>query len=92
MTVFRSARHIYVQVIDDMAGRTLVSASTIAKDVRDKVKAGGNKDAAKAVGDVVAERALAAGIKKLVFDRNGYKYHGRLQALADAAREKGLEF
>ncbi len=92
LTVFRSSKHIYVQVIDDMAGRTLCSSSTISKDLREKIAFGGNRDAAKAVGEDIAEKALAAGIKDIVFDRNGFRYQGRLQALADAAREKGLNF
>lgn len=92
MTVFRSAKHIYVQIVDDAGGRTLVASSTVAKDVRESLKYGGNVEAAKLVGADIAEKAKAAGISSVVFDRNGFRYHGRLQALADAAREKGLVF
>ncbi len=92
LTVFRSLKHIYAQVIDDRTGRTLVSASTLDRQVRQQVRNGGNVAAAKIVGRVVAERARAAGIERVVFDRGGYKYHGRVQALADAAREAGLQF
>ena len=92
LTVFRSSKHIYVQIIDDLDGKTLVSTSTVAKDLRDKIKFGGNAEAAKAVGVHLAEKAVAAGITQVVFDRNGFRYHGRLKALADAAREKGLVF
>jgi large subunit ribosomal protein L18 len=88
LNVYRSLNHIYVQVIDDMQGVTLVSASTVAS----KVKTGGNVAAAKEIGKLVAERAQEKGIKKVVFDRGGYLYHGRIKALADAAREAGLEF
>jgi len=92
MSVFRSLSHVYVQVIDDEAGRTLCSASTLDKELRAGVSATGNCDAAKAVGGKIAERAKAAGVSSVVFDRNGFKYHGRVKALADAAREAGLEF
>jgi large subunit ribosomal protein L18 len=92
LAVFRSLKHIYAQVIDDRTGRTLVSASTLDRQVRQQVRNGGNVAAAKVVGRVVAERARAAGIERVVFDRGGYKYHGRVQALADAAREAGLQF
>lgn len=88
LNVYRSLNHIYAQVIDDGQGVTLVSASTVAG----KIKAGGNVAAAKEVGKQVAERAQEKGIKKVVFDRGGYLYHGRIKALADAAREAGLEF
>ena len=88
LNVYRSLNHIYVQVIDDSQGATLVSAST----VQAKIKTGGNVAAAKEVGKLVAERAREKGIKKVVFDRGGYLYHGRIKALADAAREAGLEF
>lgn len=88
LNVYRSLSHIYAQVIDDSQGRTLVSASTVA----DKVKTGGNIAAAKEIGKLVAERAKEKGIKKVVYDRGGYLYHGRIRALADAAREAGLEF
>jgi large subunit ribosomal protein L18 len=86
LNVYRSLNHIYAQVIDDQAGQTLVSASTI------KMKTGGNVAAAKEIGKAVAEKAVAQGIKKVVFDRGGYLYHGRIKALADAAREAGLDF
>jgi large subunit ribosomal protein L18 len=88
LNVYRSLGHIYVQVIDDQAGETLVSASTLAL----KAKTGGNIAAAKEIGKAVAEKAVEKGIKKVVFDRGGYLYHGRIKALADAAREAGLEF
>jgi large subunit ribosomal protein L18 len=90
LVVFRSTRHIYVQVVDDAAARTLVSASTLDEGVRGSD--GDKKSLAAAVGRLVAERAKAAGIDKVVFDRGGYRYHGRIAALADAAREGGLEF
>jgi large subunit ribosomal protein L18 len=92
LTVFRSANHIYAQIIDDNSGHTLVSASTLPKDLADFDGHRGNIDAAKAVGKLIAERAKGASIEKVVFDRNGYLYHGRIQALADAAREAGLDF
>jgi len=88
LNVYRSLNHIYVQVIDDAQGQTLVSAST----VQAKIKTGGNVAAAREVGKLIAERAQEKGIKKVVFDRGGYLYHGRIKALADAARESGLEF
>ena len=88
LNVYRSLNHIYAQVIDDQSGATLVSASTLAL----KVKSGGNVAAAKEIGKAVAERAVEKGIKKVVFDRGGFLYHGRIEALADAAREAGLEF
>jgi large subunit ribosomal protein L18 len=91
LTVFRSLNHIYVQLIDDRAGRTLVAASTLEKGSK-AAAGGGNLTGAKAVGKLVAERALANGIKKVVFDRGGYLYHGRVKAVAEAAREAGLEF
>ncbi|MBM4113058.1 MAG: 50S ribosomal protein L18 [Phycisphaerae bacterium] len=90
LSVFRSLKHIYAQVIDDLSGRTLASASS--RDGAASTKAGGNVDAAKIVGRSVAERATKAGVKAVVFDRNGYRYHGRVKALADAAREGGLSF
>ena len=90
LTVHRSHKNIAVQVIDDDAGRTLVAASTRDTDVRGDVKYGGNKDAAQKLGKIIAEKALAAGIKQVKFDRGHYKYHGRIAALADAAREAGL--
>ena len=89
LAVFRSVAHIYAQVIDDVEGRTLVSASSVDKDGKTK---GGNVAAAKAIGRLVAERAKEKGVKQVVFDRGGYQYHGRIKALADAAREAGLEF
>lgn len=88
LNVYRSLNHIYAQLIDDSKGFTIASASTVA----DKIKAGGNVEAAKAVGKLVAERAVEKGVKKVVYDRGGYLYHGRVKALADAAREAGLEF
>ena len=88
LNVYRSLNHVYAQVIDDQKGETLASASTLAL----KVKAGGNVAAAKEIGKAVAEQAVKQGIKKVVFDRGGYLYHGRIKALADAAREAGLEF
>ena len=90
LVVFRSTRHIYVQVVDDASARTLVSASTLDEGVRGSD--GDKKALAAAVGKLVAERAKAAGIEQVVFDRGGYRYHGRIAALADAAREGGLEF
>lgn len=92
MSVFRSSAHIGCQLIDDLSGKTLVSASTRDQGVREQVKYGGNCDAAKSIGKLVAERALEAGIKTVHFDRGCYKYHGRVAALADAAREAGLQF
>ena len=89
LAVFRSVAHIYAQVIDDSAGKTLVSASSVDKGVRTN---GGNVAAAKTIGKLVAERAKERGIARVVFDRGGYQYHGRVKALADAAREAGLEF
>ena len=92
LSVFRSENNIYAQIIDDVAGNTLVSASTLDKAVKAECEYGGNIEAAKLVGKLVAERALEKGIKEVVFDRGGYPYHGRVQALADAAREAGLDF
>ena len=92
LCVYRSLGHIYAQVIDDQGGRTLVSASSLDKQTRGLTKGGGNVAAAKVVGKAIAERARAAGIQQVVFDRGGYKYHGRIQALANAAREAGLNF
>ncbi len=92
LTVFRSHKHMYVQLIDDGDGRTLAAASTRDKDVLGQLRYGGNKTAAQAVGKAIAERALAAGIKQVAFDRGGCQYHGRVQALATAAREAGLDF
>jgi large subunit ribosomal protein L18 len=92
LAVYRSLGHIYAQVIDDASGKTLVSASSIDGDTRKNLKGGGNIAAAKVIGKTVAERAKAKGVVKVVFDRGGYKYHGRVKALADAAREAGLQF
>src|SRR5262252_7081028 len=92
LSVFRSSKHIYAQVIDDTKGETLASASSLAKEMRGNLKTGDNIDAAKAVGKLLAQRASAKGIKDVVFDRGGYLYHGRVKALADAAREGGLNF
>ncbi len=92
LSVFRSGKHIYAQVIDDAQGRTLAAASSIEKPMREALKTGADKDAATQVGKLVAERALAAGVDKVVFDRGPYLYHGRVKALAEAAREGGLSF
>jgi large subunit ribosomal protein L18 len=92
LCVYRSLGHIYAQVIDDLGQRTLASASSLDKETRTQIKAGGNIAAAKIVGKSVAQRALKAGIKQVVFDRGGYRYHGRVEALANAAREAGLQF
>ncbi len=92
LSVFRSSKHIYAQVIDDDAGTTLVAASSIEKPTRGGLKTGANIEAAKTVGKLIAERAQEKGIKDVIFDRGGYLYHGRVKALADAAREGGLNF
>jgi len=92
LNVFRSLNHIYAQVIDDSVGNTLVAASTLDDSIKGKKKSGGNKAAAKAVGTLIAKRANKKGITKVVFDRGGYIYHGRVKELAEAAREAGLEF
>lgn len=92
LNVFRSLNHIYAQIVDDSNGQTLVAASSRDKEVRGSVKNGGNVAAAKSVGKVLATRAKGAGINRVIFDRGGYAYHGRVQALADTAREAGLEF
>ena len=92
LCVYRSLGHIYAQVIDDHSGKTLVSASSVDGETKKNLKGGGNIAAAKVIGKAVAERAKAAGVEKVVFDRGGYKYHGRVKALADAAREAGLKF
>jgi len=92
LTVFRSLKNIYAQIVDDQRGVTLCAASTQGKDLRASVKYGGNMEAAKVVGKMLAERAVSAGIARVCFDRNGYKFHGRFKALADAAREAGLKF
>jgi large subunit ribosomal protein L18 len=93
LAVFKSDKHLYAQLIDDLAGHTLAQASTLDPEVRGRLDGGtGNIAAAKAVGTVVAERAKAKGVEKVVFDRGGYIYHGKVKAIADAAREQGLEF
>ncbi|WP_375458204.1 50S ribosomal protein L18 [uncultured Enterovirga sp.] len=92
LSVFRSSKQIYAQVIDDANGRTVAAASSLEKDLKGSLKTGADVAAAKEVGRLVAERASAAGITRVVFDRSGYIYHGRVKALADAAREGGLEF
>lgn len=92
LSVHRSSKHIYAQIIDDADGKTLVSASSLEKDLRGSLKTGADKAAASTIGKLVAERALKAGLKEVVFDRGGYIYHGRVKALADAAREGGLSF
>lgn len=92
LNVFRSGKHIYAQVIDDTAGETIVAASTLDKNLKADVENGANSEAAEKVGALVAERAKAKGITEVVFDRGGYVYHGRVKALAEAAREAGLEF
>jgi large subunit ribosomal protein L18 len=91
LAVFRSHKHVYAQVIDDAAGRTLACASSQDKELREGLKYGGNKNAAAVVGQAIAKRALAAGITKVAFDRRDYRYHGRVAALADAARDTGLD-
>lgn len=90
--MFRSSQHIYAQVIDDAQGRTLAAASSIDKELKDKLKKGADIEAAGAVGKLIGERAKKAGVAEVVFDRGGYLYHGRVKALADAAREAGLQF
>jgi large subunit ribosomal protein L18 len=92
LSVFRSVKHMYAQIIDDLSGRTLVACSTVDKELRSQPGHTGNKTAAAAVGKILAQRALQAGIKQVAFDRRSYKYHGRVAALANAAREAGLEF
>jgi len=93
LSVYRSEKHIYAQIIDDTKGETLVAASTVEKELREKLnQKTWNVQAAKEVGKVIAERATAKGITEIVFDRGGYKYHGRIKALADSARESGLKF
>ena len=92
LSVFRSSKHIYAQVIDDLKGETLASASSLEKTMREAGNTGANIDAAKAVGKLLAERAVKNGVTEVVFDRGGYLYHGRVKALADAARESGLSF
>lgn len=92
LNVFRSTSHIYAQIIDDVSHRTLAAASTLDPSIKSEINHGGNIEAAKAVGKLIAERALEAGIVTVVFDRGGYMYHGRVAALAEAAREAGLSF
>ena len=92
LAIFRSARHIYAQAIDDESGRTLAQASTLDKELRGDLKLGSNVEAAKQVGQVIAKRLKDSGVEGVVFDRGGYVYHGRVRALADAARESGLKF
>ena len=93
LTIFRSAKNIYVQIIDDTTSRTLAEASSLSRDIRSQIAGkGGNKEGALIIGRLIAERALEKGIKRIIFDRNGFLYHGRVKALADAVREHGLEF
>lgn len=92
LSVYRSEKHIYAQLIDDVKGVTLAAASTLDKELRGQIDNGGNVEAARKVGELIAKRGIEKGITKVVFDRGGYLYHGRIQALADAAREAGLQF
>ncbi len=92
LTVFKSLKYIYAQIIDDENAVTLVSASSLEKDIKSKIENGASMDAAKLVGEVIAERAMANKIEEVVFDRSGYLYHGKVKMLADSAREKGLKF
>ncbi|MBI5026278.1 MAG: 50S ribosomal protein L18 [Nitrospirae bacterium] len=92
LSVFKSLKHIYVQLVDDTTGNTLTSTSTLDKELKGKLKTGGNVESAKKVGEIIAKRAIDKGLKTVVFDRGGYLYHGRVKALADAARKEGLEF
>ena len=92
LNVYRSLNNIYAQLVDDVAGRTLAAASTLDAALKGELKGGGNKEAAKAVGTLIAKRSLDAGVEKVVFDRGGYIYHGRVKELAEAAREAGLKF
>src|SRR5258708_24450053 len=92
LSVFRSGKHIYAQVIDDRKGTTLAAASSLDTGLKDKLKTGADRDAAAQVGKLIAERAVAAGVKEVIFDRGGYMFHGRVAALANAAREGGLSF
>lgn len=92
LAVYRSTKHIYAQLIDDVKGVTIASASSVDKDLKEKLGHGGNIDAAKIIGEAIAKKALKKGVKDVVFDRGGFLYHGRIQALADAAREAGLNF
>ena len=91
MCVFRSAKHIYVQIVDDEAGKTLAAASSLDKELKGGLSTGGNRESASVVGKAIADRALEAGIKQVAFDRREYRYHGRVAALADAARDAGLD-
>lgn len=92
LSVFRSHRHIYGQIVDDLHSKTLAAASSKSLDLKDQLKHGGNVASARKVGELLAKQAMARGVRRVVFDRNGYLYHGRIKALADAAREAGLEF
>ena len=92
LSIFRSARHIYAQIINDDQGLTLVAASSVSQETKGQVIEGAKKGIAKKVGEILAERALAKGIREICFDRGGYKYHGRVRSLAEGAREKGLDF
>lgn len=92
LNIFRSLKHIYAQVIDDYSGKTVVHVSSLDPEIRKKVKVTGNAEAARLVGELLAKRAQEKGIQKVVFDRGGYRYHGRIKALADGAKEGGLEF
>lgn len=92
LSVFRSSQHIYAQVIDDAKGTTVAAASSVDKDIKARLKSGANIETAKEVGKLIAERAVKAGVKEVVFDRGGYLFHGRVKALADGAREGGLSF
>jgi large subunit ribosomal protein L18 len=92
LNVFRSSKHMYAQLVDDTSKRTLVAASTLSKELKGALKSTGNKQAAEAVGKLIAEKSLAAGIQQVIFDRNGFLYHGRVRALAEAARGAGLKF
>ena len=92
LSVFRSKMHVYAQITDDAKGATIASASTLEKEVRDQIKKSSNIEAASFIGKLVAERAIKAGVSEVIFDRGGYIYHGRVKALADAAREAGLKF
>jgi len=92
LTVYKSVKHLYAQIVDDVTGRTLVAASTMGRDLRDDLSKTANVEAARAVGLAIGKKALARDITKVVFDRNGYAYHGKVKALADAAREAGLQF
>jgi len=92
LSIFRSVKNIYAQIIDDTTGKTIVAASSVSKDAKKSLKHGGNKSAATEIGKAIAEQAKAKGVTQVAFDRGGYRYHGRVKALADAAREAGLKF